>query len=597
MMLQSLFHYAQTRGLLDDPNSEIKGVRFQIRIKSTGRVVGVSDLADDKGKPKLIAVPRWRARTGSDPAPGFLVDNCKFVLGIPGVAKPSKLKGTELAAETRKLKAKALSRFESFVEYQQALIGKSQDAGLKAVLAFLADIEIQRERVFELMPQEEWNPNDNIAFSLDSDEISVHERAEAKAVFAASRIETAVTDSELYRCLISGSIGAVAVTHPPIKGIPNGQTTGTALVTFNSSAFESQGREQGFNAPISRAAAEGYVTALNSMLTRDRVTKKYTSGIGIGEDTVLLVWTREPTTEVNAMLTVFDPPTKDDALEVIRAPFVGFRPSKFDATPFYATSLSANASRVVVRDWVEDSFGNVKNNVMNWFELLQLSEDDSEPIPLWKLMKAIDPPGKSAAPPPTFAAALARAVFFRGKLPLEMIRHALARIRVPTKEIEKKFEISLLKQRVALIKATLIRTCERRITVSLDPENKEVPYLLGRLFAILEKLQSDAIPGVGSGIRDRFFTAASTNPGVVMARLIQLSHHHVSKLGRKAIWLDRLRGEILGLAPAIKFPTVLSLEDQGLFAVGYFHQRNSLYQPRNAESQPQEHHPLESTHV
>jgi len=124
------------------------------------------------------------------------------------------------------------------------------------------------------------------------------------------------------------------------------------LVSFNAASFESMGFEQAQNAPVSREGAEGYVTALNELLSKDPSTdRRYASGIGLGNENVVLVWTKEKAPELSTLLDWFDGRTAESAIETVRAPFSGLEPSESDTTDFYAVTLVGNAARVVVRDW------------------------------------------------------------------------------------------------------------------------------------------------------------------------------------------------------------------------------------------------------
>ena len=114
----------------------------------------------------------------------------------------------------------------------------------------------------------------------------------------------------------------------------------------------------------------------------------------------------------------------------------------------------------------------------------------------------------------------------------------------------------------------------------LDRERQDVSYLLGRLFAVLEKAQSDAVPGANTTIRDRFYGSASATPCVAFPLLMKLAQHHISK-SKFSVYLDKLVQEIMGGVRT--FPTHLNLEGQGLFAIGYYHQKQDLYKSKESK--------------
>jgi CRISPR-associated protein Csd1 len=121
--------------------------------------------------------------------------------------------------------------------------------------------------------------------------------------------------------------------------------------------------------------------------------------------------------------------------------------------------------------------------------------------------------------------------------------------------------------------------------VSLDESNSNIGYRLGRLFAVLEKIQAEANPGINATIRDRFYGAASGTPVTVFANLMRLKNHHLAKLesvGRR-IFFEKLIGQIM--AEINDFPPHLSLTDQGRFAIGYYHQAQTFYNKKTDMSE------------
>lgn len=551
MMLTALYNYAQREGLLNDADYEERRIDLVVDLDENG---GLQSVVETE---KFMPVPRHSHSSTIEAA--FAVDNSKYALGIGSAgAKPKDLKRVAACNQSfAALVASAATQFPA-------------DVALRALNLFQKSIDERRARVLRDRPADQWTGSENVVFRVAG--CFVHESAGARVSWAAMRhVEAGV--GRTARCLVTGRLAVPALTHPWIKRIPGTNKGQTALISFNEPAFRSMNLEQSENAPVSRDGAEGYVTALNYLLREDPSTdRRYASGIGLGNENVVLVWTKEKAPELATLLDWFDGRTAESAIETVRAPFSGLEPSESDTTDFYAVTLGGNAARVVVRDWYQTKFGTAKANIQRWFADLRLVGQD-RPIAVWQLLGAIDPPG-NAPVPPALAAALGRAALFGGRVPIELLRHALLRLRVPPKPQER----HLLLQRVALIKLTLIRTFHQEVSVSLDEEKKEVPYLLGRLFAVLERLQGVALGDINATIRDRYFGAASATPAVVFPRLIRLSMHHLSKSG--AGWLERVKGQIVGALPAEQFPQILSLEDQGLFAVGYYHQREKFFEKK-----------------
>lgn len=120
--------------------------------------------------------------------------------------------------------------------------------------------------------------------------------------------------------------------------------------------------------------------------------------------------------------------------------------------------------------------------------------------------------------------------------------------------------------------------------MSLDTSNTNIGYRLGRLFAVLEKIQEEAIEGINATIRDKFYSSASSTPVTSFPHLMKLKNHHLSKLDNRgrAVNLDKLVGEIVdGIQAETCFPGYLSLDDQGCFAIGYYHQRQDLFKKKD----------------
>lgn len=572
MMLNALYAYAQREGLLEDPDVELLSVDALVVVGSDGRFLSLTPTTDERGRGLKRAVPRIPKRTVAI-QPGFFVDNARYVLGWGGDA-----------AKARKNPERA----EAFQAVVHAVAKETNDPGARAVAAFLSKLDKQLPKVVE--QREEWTGEERLAFRWSGDEEGtlVHERPALREAWARRRGAEGLGDgaARRMRCLVTGEIGPVARLHPSIKNVPGAQSSGAALVSFNEEAFCSQGLMQGENAPISRAAAEGYATALNHMLARDG-DRRYRQGVSLGKEAVVVFWTREPNPVVDELLNVLDFPQPAQAVHFAESPLRGFEPGEFDETPFYAMTLGGNAARVVVRDWFDFSIRVLKHNVLGYFKELELEGRRERPLSVWDVLRAVEPPGTRGSPADLGTKLMGAALGGR-PFPRELLAAALRRLRVPDKDDGASF---LLHTRCALIKATLRRPPHgiepMEVSVSLNPDSPEVPYQLGRLFAVLERLQWIALEGVNTSIKDRYFGAAMANPGVVFPRLLNLSNHHLAKLlGRSkgsAKWVEKLIAEVMGRLPPRGWSTTLKLEEQGQFAIGYYHQRQDFFTRRDED--------------
>jgi len=564
-MLTALYELAKRENLPIGDYEKHK-VDYLLRIGERGEFVSLEPTADEEGNATIRLVPRMPKRANKITA-SFLFDNAKYALGL----------GKE---ETPGRNARCS---EAFREQVLALVEATGDAGAQAVLLFLDRRPEQIARITSARG-EEWTGSEWIAFVLDSDgTMLVHERPKVRAYWASRRARA--EGGEDVRCLVTGDLAEPATLHGSIKRLPGAQTSGAALVSFNASAFASYGLDQGANAPVSRAAAEGYVTALNWLLEGDG-QRRHRAGVSVGNDAVTVFWTREKTDTADALLSLFAP-SAEQAVHAAEGPFRGLEPGEFDASPFYAVTLSGNAARVVVRDWIETSVAEVKAHVKQYFADLRLAGDEGRPRPLWALLKSVESPGRELAP--DLGARFVGAALRGHAFPRELIGVALRRVRLPADKNDR----NLLHDRIALVKATWLRLYRPDRTkeelVSLDESNVAPAYLLGRLFAVLERLQAAALGDINATIRDRYFGAASSTPGVVFPRLIRLGMHHAAK-AEHAGWLEKLEDQIVGSLPAQRFPAALPLEDQGLFAIGYFHQRERFFEKKK-EQQVSSHSP------
>lgn len=577
MMLKALYDLALREGLLKNPDFEKKKIDFILTVDDEGRAVSLVPTGDKIGRGKEMYVPRLPKRTVAVAA-GFLCDKSEYVLGL-----------TDKVTERT---ARCTAEFQRLVDEAAKAV---DDPGIRAMERFLSQRKAQVPSLALQNPHGPWTGGESIAFRYAADDTLVHERPLLRQYWARQRGgDRATAEESLFSCLVTGERAVPERLHPSIKRIPKAQTSGASVVSFNTDAFASYGLEQGENAPVSRAAAEGYATALNWLLEPDPSSgRRFRYGVAVGEDAVLVFWTHGRHAIVDDLADLLDGPDPnvgrramaDIAAQTERAPWLGKAP-QVDPLPFYAATLSGNA-RVIVRDWIETTVGDVQRSLNQFYADLRIGEGPARPMPLKLLLRAVAAPGRDL--PPSFVPRLIRAAFFAEPLPRQILLLALQRLRLPPSPEERSF----LQARVALIRAALNRQhrqhplafLSEEVPVSLDENAKQVPYLLGRLFAVLESLQEAAVGGVNANIRDRFFASASSTPASVFGRLISLSAHHARKSERKD--LEKLKGRIVDGLPAATLPKFLRLEEQGLFAIGYYHQREALFRPQRAATESQ----------
>lgn len=590
MILQALYQLAEDENLIQDPDFEWKPVRFLIRLDENGRLLGFQDTQYTpppvgKKKPKPIAkkflVPVMPARTSGDYA-FWLFDKAEYVLGVDPTGKRS---------------ADALEkRAAMFQDRVRDIHTATGDQAVAAVLQFLKNAHSGGNEV--ALPKD-CASNDLFAFVLaeDVDQL-VTDRPEVKAHWKALR---ANQDGERGTCLVTGKEASLSSLFPQLKRVPGGSTSGVGLVSFNQRAFESYGWSGNENAPVSREAAEVCATALNRLLD-----PAYPHPVHPGEtlpvrhyrlsaDTVVVFWA--PSAVGDGLCSVFASLFDADPAEVselYRSVWRGRAPEIKDSSPFYALILTGTQGRAIVRDWFESTVERVATNIAAYFGDIGIVRNTPKPkggelpphLPLSMLLQSLAPHGRSDDIPAALASAVMHAALAGPNVPfpISILQRALERMRA---EIGKNDWIDLARRdaRAALIKAVLNRrNPTRKVTKNMDPNNANPGYLIGRLVAVIERMQQLALGDVNATVVDRFFSGTSAAPAASMPRLLKNMRHHAAKVrdeegkGGTARWLEREADGIM--ARLNGWPSHLNVEQQGLFVLGYHHERHWLWQSK-----------------
>lgn len=540
-------------------------IAFLIPLDADGALAGPPiDLREGVGK-KLIApmmaVPASFKRPGVTPRSFFLWDNTAFALGVTAS------EGKDAAA-----------RFRAFRDRHQKELAGTDDSGLHAVLRF---VETWKPEQFEARGWPEEMKDLNVVFALESERrnnVRIHDRPAARALWA--RLTSAGAGDEAI-CLVSGERGPLARLHPAIRGVWGAQSSGASLVSFNLDAFKSYGHKQGDNAPVSEAAAFAYTTVLNRFLERD---SPHRTQVG---DASTVFWADASDADAasgaealfGALLA--DIPI-DETLQAgrVRAVLYKIREGRpiADAAPdiakgvrFFVLGLSPNAARLSVRFWLEDDFGVIAQRFARHLELMRLDPPPKDENPsIWRCLIETASQRKSENIPLNLAGEWLRAILTGGVYPMTLLATVLMRLRADK-------DVNAL--RVAILKSVLLSR-GKEVPMSLDPDNKDPGYLLGRLFATYEHVQTAALGrSLNSTIRDKFYGAASATPRKVFTLLDRGSNNHLSKLAKDkkgyAVVLERqIAGIMEEFDPsADPFPAFLTPDQQSLFAVGYYHQK------------------------
>lgn len=554
-----------------------ENISYAIVLTRDGEVVDVQDLRnpiDRPPRPSRRVVPRAVKRVGQ-PLPNFLWDKTAFALGATRDA------GTRGQARVGREHA-------AFKEFHRWMLTACDDEG---ALAFLRFLDRWRAADFERLRRAKDMLDTNVVFRLDGAGLEfLHERPFVKDVWLEYLSER---QGENGLCLVTGEHAPIARLHPSVKGVFGAQSSGASMVSFDKDAFKSFGKERGANAPVSERAAFAYAASLNALLERDSRRR-----IQIGDATTVF-WAEAGGDNTCAAAEdlfslIVDPPT--DAEEAVKVadklaaiaegrPLAQVDPELDENTRFCVIGLAPNAARVSIRFWHQNTIGELAHNIAEHWRDLRL-----EPAP-WRtppaarrLLKETAALRKVQNVPSTLGGALMRAILGGGRYPRSLLAAVIGRMRA---------DKNVTGRRAAICKACLARDhrlgCkEEDVPVALSREETNPAYRLGRLFAVYESVQQAALGrGVNATIKDRYFGAASATPASVFPLLERNSASHLASLrkgekGGLAHWFDGEIDEILaGMATA--FPRSLRLEDQGRFAIGYHHQRETRRRADNKE--------------
>jgi len=584
MILHALNSYYQR--MQDDPDAampafgtSIENISFALVLGEDGSLRDIEDLrvgSGKKPKPRKLPVPAAVTRTSGVRA-NFIWDKAAYVFGTDGDGATTK----------------NLERLDAFRDLLTRVCGDLEDPGCQAVLRFLQswNAEQTEEVVSRFQPWEEVC-NANLVFRLDGTPGFIHDRPMVHQCWI--EYEQSASDAPLGQCLISGEENApLARVHTPIKGVRGGQTSGGYIVSYNASAFVSYKQDK---ASVAETSAFAYTTALNALLAGDSRQK-----VSIG-DTTYVFWAERKNIAEELFADFFDPPEEEEKSApasrndrqtaanirgLLRAIRDGRKPTDFlpeldEEVRFFILGLAPNAARLSIRFWATDSLGNLLTRISQHYRQLAIVRQyDSEPEfpPLWRLLVQTAILGKGENISPVLAGGLTRAMLTSNPYPQSLLPVVLDRIRA---------EQDVTYFRAALLKAYLLRnTNMEEVPVSLDPVRTDLSYLLGRLFAVIEKAQEEAIPGSNATVKDRYLAAASATPGLVFHLLLKNQTNHIAKLRKdpekkgRAVYLERMTQEIIDKFD--NYPKTQSPEQQGLFMIGYYHQRKDFFTKKNQE--------------
>ena len=589
MILKALYDY-YNRSIEYDNNSLPKfgmmnaKISFVIVIKRDGEFVRIKDERTN-GEGKTFVLPKGVHNNGITP---FLFwDNCMYVINYSNANKP--LKESELSVPEKVKKWKksldtARQKHKAFVEQCKKIYEETNHSDFGAVVLFYEKDELVKLKGDDLWKEIEKSPIVNISFQIEG----------AKTLIACNPLLQNYVEKDSEEkgiCLITGKKSYLVRVATPTPLPFTSSKNSASLVSFQKdSGFDSYGKTQVYNSPISIEAEFGFSTALKQLMSRDS-RNKFTIG-----NRLFVFWAsskNEASIEAEESLFEllgFSEKDMDDpnanlmkVRKVFESIYSGVMRTDFDDY-FYILGLAPNSGRDVVVYWSETKLKDFAGKILQHFRDMEIHDPDprkdKKPYTgIKKIVSSVSLEEDISKAAPNLSEAVVKSIFQGLPYPDSLFQTCIRRIRAEVALEKNGKKINPVNiTRAAIIKAYLNRRSNnnKKIDIMLDKENTNQGYLCGRLFAVLEKIQEDA--NNTNSICERYMNAASTTPSSVFATILNLSAHHSEKLdeGRK-IYYEKLKQEIIEKISANGFPTHLDLQDQGRFFVGYYHQRQDFF--------------------
>ena len=588
MILQALvrcYESLAAAGKLEKPGWSMVKVSWGLELTPEGQIQRLwpLEIADAKGKkrPQLIKLP-VPVKRAVGIIPNFLCDNSSYILGRDNKGKPER----------------SLECFMACAEKHRELLTEVAHPMAKAILRFFASWNPQSaEENAALAPEwEEILKGGNLVFCMDG----VYAQDVPEIAQAWDKAYASDERAERGRCLVTGQEAPIAILHPSIKGVVGAQPSGASVVSFNAPSLESYGKEerdkqgQGRNAPVSTYAAFAYGEALNYLLRE----KDYHCRLG---DTTLIYWAEGAEAEYSSAMfgMMFNDDMEQNDLKGVMEALSSGKTVLWNKLPlkptnrFYILGLAPNASRLAVRFFLQETFGCFATNLNEHQERLKIVHpafDERDGLSVWSLLReTANPNSRDKKPPEPLVSALMRAVLMNTPYPAELFIQTEIRLRA-----EQNLDISLTERckkdrtKAAIIKAWLWKNVVEKsgnenhpykeaLDVKLQEDTTYQPYVLGRIFAVLERIQTSE-KELNATIRDRYFNSACATPAMIFPILIKLSNNH-----QKSMKNEKERDKYVKLLEKLyakideEYPNHLSLQDQGIFQIGYYHQKQKFF--------------------
>ena len=612
-MLTLLADYATTQRLETEPGFRSKFVRWAIELNSKTGYLQVTELGD-------ISQKRNRGRE---------------FLKCPDLSQPELIAGGKSKCHFLIETTNVIALFNvgdednKTKEKHGVFIKMLFDAGQEIPsIAFISQVLQDMDTVKRIQNElqiKKAKPSDKLTFQLDGDFIVDSEvwhdwwrafRNSIKSNITSNSHRIEVNKKpKLMRCYVTGELIKPVTTHTKIIGLVGvgGQPGGDSLISFDKEAFRSFGLEQSENAAVSEVGMSAYVAGLNSLIQKYSYTFAnskfvywFMENVDDKNNPFLMLLEDRQQLELpvqNLMRQLLGRPQTDEFIDLGK-------------NRYYGLIISGAAGRVMVRDYMEGSFSALTSNVQQWFEDIEIISlsgySHAKLLGMERIITSLMSPRKPGQnyedwikPVSSERLTLLHAAINGSIIPFSI----LCKVVIENKKfiLSGEFEnlldsrtddasthnyYSIIHARMSLIKAYHLRkqkkegnTMQEIVQPNLNENYPDPAYQCGRLLAVLAELQRAALGDVSGGIIQRYYAAASITPTLVLGRLIRNSQFHLTKLQfGLARWFEN---KIIGITNNLKngIPAAFSLEEQSLFALGYYQQMADLYTPKSKKSQ------------
>ncbi|MGI6238124.1 MAG: type I-C CRISPR-associated protein Cas8c/Csd1 [Christensenellales bacterium] len=567
--LNQLYDYLASRDLVEQPGWTRSKISYGLDLGDDGDIALVYTLKESNGKgkpiPRILKTPIAPKRTvGIEPV--FLFDNPTYLLGVDAKAKPERTRNC----------------FEACKALHLDVLSDVDTPAARAIKAYFANWNPDAAREHPVLKDylDDMLTGVNLIFYYHNRPVT-----EDDEICRAWQRHYDSGEGEKVRCLVTGEMARAARIHPAIKGVRGGQPVGTALVSFNAPAFESFGREQGMNAPVGEHAAFAYTTALNYLIA----DRDHQQMIG---DTLVVMWSESgervyPDFGMAALDMSEDAELIGEEAQraisgaikkLARGEIADWEGIRIDpSVEYYIFGFSPNAARLSVRFFLQNSFGHFMRNAQrhrNDMEIVRPSFDRFEHLSLWRMLQeTVNMNSRDKSPQKQMAGDTLRAILTNTRYPATLINAVELRIRA---------ERNVTRGRAAIIKAYYLKNKglpTEVLQVELNRDSTYMPYVLGRLFSVLEQVQENA-NGTAT-IQDRYFNSASATPAHIFPILMDLAKKHLAKLEtRSRIYFEQQINDFYNRFDKT-LPTRMTLAERGAFQIGYYHQQQDRYTKKN----------------